>query len=183
MDINDKIAENKGLVYQQLARFNLTYDQDAESYAYEALYKAVITYDASTGTVFSTYAVCVIANALRKHLRTLNKKRQLDVISYYDPITADANADELLEVLPAHDGDAESMVMFRELSEAVRAAFSKVLKTLTPLQQDVINAWYASDCKMTQSDLAKALHTSQPTISKALSVFKYRLKVELEEYM
>lgn len=182
MDINDKIAENRGLIYQQLTRFNLLYDQDAESYAYEALYRAITTYNENAGTVFSTYAVCVIANALRKHLRTLNKKRQLDVVSYNDAISADQDSDDLIEIIPDNT-DAEAIVLFKEFSGVVCASFNKVLKTLPPLQQKVISTWYDTDCKLTQSELAKALHTSQPTVSKALSVFKYRLKLELEEYM
>jgi len=182
LDINDRIAANKGLIYQQLARFNLLYDQDAESYAYEALYRAILTYDENAGTVFSTYAVCVIANALRKHLRTLNKKRQLDIVSYHETASDNPGADEVVDLLP--DGvDAEAVVLFKELKGVVRDAFYKVLSTMTKLQQRAIIMWYNSDCKLTQSELAKALKTSQPTVSKALSVFKYRLKLELEEYM
>lgn len=185
MDINDKIAANKGLIYQQLARFNLLYDPDAESFAYEALYKAILTYNENAGAVFSTYAVCVIANALRQHIRTLNKKRQLDVISYNEAISESANSDDVIDTLLLHDAktDAEAVVLFKELSSVVQAAFKKVLKTLPPLQQKVVTTWYTSDCRLTQSELAKALGTSQPTVSKALSVFKYRLKLELEEYM
>lgn len=182
MDINDKIAANKGLIYQQLARFNLTYDQDAESYAYEALYRAIITYDEKAGAVFSTYAVCVIANALRKHLRTLNKKRQLDVVSYNGTVYDSTGADEIVTVIP--DGiDAEALVLFKELKGVVKASFYKVLDTMPETQRRAIMLWYNSDCKLTQSELAKALQVSQPTVSKALSVFKYRLKLELEEYM
>ena len=185
MDINDQIAEHRGLIYAQLVRFNLIDDQDAESYAYEALYRAIQTYDAKAGAVFSTYAVCVISNALRKHIRTLNKKRQLDVVSYYDLLSASSESAELIDVIPTVDDttDAESIVMFKELRGAVGKAFRKVLKSMPPKQQQVIATWYTSDYKLTQSELARALCISQPTVSKALSVFKYRLKLELEEYM
>lgn len=183
MDINDQIADNKGLIYQQLMRFNLQHDQDAESYAYEALYRAILTYNQDAGAAFSTYAVCVIANAMRKHLRTLNKKRQLDVTSYYDVTSSDTDAQELLSTICDSRGDAESIVLFNELSDAVDAAFSKVIKTLPCKQQHIIEAWYDSDYKLTQSELAKSLGISQPTVSRALSVFKYRLRVELEEYL
>jgi len=182
LDINDKIAANKGLIYQQLTRFNLLYDQDAESYAYEALYRAILTYKGDAGVVFSTYAVCVIANALRKHLRTLNKKRQLEVISYNDTVSADPESDDMLDIL-SDDTDAEAIVLFKELTDVVAKSFTKVLSTMPELQQKVITTWYDADCKLTQSELAKALSTSQPTVSKALSVFKYRLKLELEDYM
>ena len=185
MDINEQIRANRGLIYQQLNRFNLQYDQDAESYAYEALHRAILTYDASTGNVFSTYAVCVIANALRKHLRTLNKKRQLDVVSYNGGITEDNESDSLIEVIrhPDAESDPEAMMLFTELRGEVGKAYRKVFSSLSEKHQSIITAWYNSDYKMTQSEIAKALRVSQPTVSKALSVFKYKLKLELEEYM
>ena len=185
MDINDQIAENAGLIYKQLSSFNLLYDQDAESFAYEALYKAILTYDKDTGTAFSTYATCCIANALRKHLRTLNKKRQLDVVSYYELISTKENSDELIDIIPQLDTttDAEAVYLFKELQGVVSDAFVKVLRGMSEKHQTVITRWYNSDCKMTQCELAKALQISQPTVSKAISVFKYRLKLELEEYM
>ena len=182
MDINDQIAANLGLVYQQLIRFNLTTDQDAESYAYEALYRAIITYDTSAGTAFSTYAVCVIANELRKHLRTLNKKRQLDIVSYDTPVSEDENAGAYVDTLRQAE-DTESTVLFHELSGVVEESFNKVYDTLNETHRKIISMWYESDYKLTQSEIAKALHLSQPTVSKALSHFKYKLRLELEEYM
>lgn len=185
MDINDKIAEHKGLIYNQLIRFNLVYDQDAESEAYEALYRAILTYDEKAGTVFSTYAVCVIANALRKHLRTLNKKRQLDVVSYNGPITADGDSDDWVDIISQHrkETEPESLALFNELQGVVRASFLKVFNELSDKHKDIVAAWYRSEYKMTQCEIAKALHISQPTVSKALSIFKYKLRLELEEYM
>lgn len=182
MDINDQIAANLGLVYQQLNRFNLANDQDAESFAYEALYKSILTYDKSTGNAFSTYAVCVIANTLRKHLRTLNKKRQLDVISYDISDGYDDSDGTFLDSLK-HVEDTESIVMFHEFSEEVEAAFNRVYDALSDTHKKIIDFWYESNYKVTQSEIAKTLHISQPTVSKVLSSFKYKLKLELEEYM
>ena len=185
MDINDQIAENAGLIYKQLSSFNLLYDQDAESFAYEALYRAILTYNKDAGTAFSTYATCCISNALRKHLRTLNKKRQLETVSYYEAISARSDSDDLIDIIPAVDTttDAEAVYLFKELQGVVGEAFNKVLRDMPAKHQKVITSWYNSDCQMTQCELAKALQISQPTVSKAISIFKYRLKLELEEYM
>ena len=182
MDINDKIAENLGLVYQQLIRFKLSTDQDAESYAYEALYNAIRTYDESTGAAFSTYATCVIANTLRMHLRKMNKKRQLEVVSYDAPVTNGEDSATIVDTLRQAE-DTESIVLFNELSDVVADSFRKVYNTLNDTHKRVISMWYASDYKMTQVEIANALRLSQPTVSKALSHFKYKLKLELEEYM
>ena len=181
MDINDQIASNKGLIYAQLIRFSLTEDPDAESEAYEALYRAILTYDSNAGVVFSTYAVCVIANALRKHLRTLNKKRQLDVISYHDPISPDCDSDDWLSAMAQRrtEGDPEALTLFNELHGVVRKAFVDVLSSMPDSHKRIVIAWYNSDYKMTQCEIARALQISQPTVSKALSDFKYKLKLEL----
>lgn len=182
MDINDQIAANLGLVYQQLRRFNLQDDQDAESYAYESLYRAVITYDKNAGTAFSTYATCVISNALRMHIRKLNKKRQLDVISYNIPLSDEEDSGTIVDKIKYFE-DTESTVLFNELHGAVSEAFIKVYETLNDNQKKAIFMWYESDYKMTQMEIAKALGVSQAMVSRTLSGFKHKLKIELEEYM
>ena len=181
MDINDKIAENVGLVYKQLSRFNLAFDQDAESFGYEALYRAVLTYDASTGNAFSTYATCVIANELRKYLRTKNKKRQLEVVSYYEPVTPDSEC-YMLDTIRIGE-DAESVLLNKELYAVAHEIFNEVIHSMPDLQQKIILMWYESDCIVTQSKIAAAMKVAQPTVSKALSVFKYKFMQKLEEYM
>lgn len=182
MDINDQIAANLGLVYQQLIRFNLKDDQDAESYAYEALYKAVTTYDAAAGTAFSTYATCVIANTLRMHLRKINKKRQLEIISYDTPLSDDEYAGTVVDTIKQVE-DTESTVLFNELSGAVASSFEKVYNALNDTHKKVIYMWYESEYKMTQAEIARSLNLSQAMVSRVLSAFKYKLKIELEEYM
>lgn len=182
MDINDQIAANLGLVYQQLSRFKLATDPDAESYAYEALYKAILTYDKSAGNAFSTYAVCVISNALRKHLRTLHKKRQLYVMSYDTPLTDECDTFTIVDTL-MHAEDTESTVLFKELSAEVEKAFNKVYSGLSDLHKKIIAIWYDADCKISQREIADAMHVSQPAVSRAISLFKHKLKMELEDYV
>jgi len=182
MDINEKIAANLGLVYQQLNRFNLTMDQDAESYAYESLYKAIQTYDPSTGAAFSTYATCVISNTLRMHIRKSNKKRQLEVVSYDAHMSDDEDSDTFLNTVKQVE-DTESIVLFNELSDAVAESFNSVYNTLTDTHKSVISMWYESNYRMTQKEIAMSLGLSQAMVSRVLSSFKYKLKLELEEYM
>lgn len=182
MDINDKIAAHLGLVYQQLARFKLTEDQDAESFAYEALYRAVLTYDEKTGNAFSTYAVCCIANALRKHIRHINRKCQLSVVSYDELLPGDDQNACVLDLIVCTN-DAETEVLFAEFSDYVRNAWMRVYKDLADNHRDAIRLWYLSGYRMTQCEIADNLRISQATVSRALSIFKHRLKLELEEYV
>lgn len=183
MDVNDQIATNVGLVYQQLHRFKLSNDQDAESYAYEALHKAVITFNSEAGAAFSTYATCVIANALRVHLRKLNKKRQLHIVSYDEPVSPDDDDQRCLVDTIIYNDTAESTVIEKELREAVNVAFNKVFKTLSPTHSKVVTMWYKSKYDMSQKEIAEALHITQATVSIALSSFKHKLRMELEEYL
>lgn len=80
--IDDKIRDNVGLIFTQLNKFKLAKDPEAESIGYEALYNAILTYDQSKKVQFSTYASVCIYNALGSYVRTQNKQRQLEVISY-----------------------------------------------------------------------------------------------------
>lgn len=182
MDINEQIRRNRGLIYKQLHAFQLTYDQDAESTAYEALYKAIQTYDEKTGTAFSTYAVCVINNALRHHLRSLNKKRQLDVISYYTPLSPDDEDSACLVDVLVHPDDAESTLIDKESRATINRAFKEEYMLLSDKHKKVVDLFFAS-CGMKQQDIAKAAGVTQATVSKIISAFRHRLKIRLEELM
>lgn len=182
MDINSKIAANRGLIFQQLSRFGLRDDPDAESLAYEALYKAILSFDDTRGNAFSTYAVCVIANALRMHIRSTRRKQQLEVISYNDVINNDDSEAELLHFIPDTTYNPENIVLFSELQGVVKQAFEGVLSRFSEKQQEIIVAWYRSDFKATQCEIAAELHVSQAMVSRSISAFKHKLKKELEEY-
>lgn len=182
MDINDQIARNKGLIYKQLHSFQLTYDQDAESIAYEALHKAILTYNKDAGTAFSTYATCVINNALRHHLRSLNKKRQLEVISYYAPLSPDDKDSTCLVDVLVHPDDAESILIDRESRVVINRAFNEEYLLLSDTHKKVVDLFFIVG-DMKQQDIAKAAGVTQATVSKIISAFRHRLKIRLEELM
>lgn len=157
-------------------------DQDAESFAYEALYNAILTFDESKGNTFSTYAVCVISNALRGHLRRLHKKRQLEVISYYEVLGADEESGYLLDTFKQIE-DTESTVLSNELNAVIRAAYEETLNELSEKHRQIVFMHYDEEPRKTQQEISKALGISQPTVSKTLAGFKYKLKLRLEDYM
>lgn len=181
MDINDKIAENTGLVYMQLTAFNLRYDQDAESFAYEALHRAIITFKPDNGVAFSTYAVCCINNELRKHLRTLNRKRQLDVVSYDAPAYITEDAPCLVDTLE-HPSSVEQAFLSEEASRNILAAFKTEYNLLEPKHQRVIRMFYGYEGDRTQREIATAVGVTQATVSRIVSAFKHRVKLRMEEY-
>ena len=178
MDINEQIAANTGLVYTQLHRFNMVDDPDAESKAFEALYKAVKTFDASKGFTFSTYAMCVIKNALRMHLRSTQKKRQLSVFSYDTPDPLVEGKSMLDHIIT--DNDVETVLLQEEACKIITDTFVKHKNALSEEHRAIIDMWYS---KMTQTEIAKRVHLSQSYVSRIIAGFMYKLRKELEEYM
>lgn len=181
MDINDQIAKHTGLIYTRLTAFNLLYDQDAESYAYEALHRAILTFNEASGNAFSTYAVCCINNELRKYLRTTSKKRQLDVVSYYAPLTSDDESVCLADILE-HPVNVESALISDEVCTNVLCVLHEEYKQLPEKHKRVIELFYDSDNKVTQKDIATSVGIAQATVSKIVSAFRHRVKLRLEYY-
>lgn len=179
MDVNDQIAKHSGLIYKQLTAFNLLYDQDAESFAYEALHRAVLTFKPEAGNAFSTYAVCCINNELRKHLRTLNRKRQIEIVSYDAPLTSDESyclADTLEQ-----PESVEQTLISEESSRYIIAAFKTEYALLSPKHQRVVRMFYGYEGKVTQREIATSVGVTQATVSKIVSAFKHRVKLRMEE--
>ena len=58
------IIKNEGLVYYTLDLLNCKYSDEAISVGYEALWRAIETFDTSKNVKFSTYAVVCIRNAI-----------------------------------------------------------------------------------------------------------------------
>ena len=182
MDINEQIRSNLGLVYRQLHRFRLVDDPDAESFAYEALYKALMTYDKASGNAFSTYAICVISNSLRLHIRNKTKKRQITTISLSTPISNDKGALCLMDTIE-NRVSIEDTLITEELRKAAKESIKRLLSEANETTRNIITEWYASDCRLTQKEIADKVGVTQACVSRTLSKFKYKLKIELEDYL
>lgn len=184
VDINKTIRENLGLVYSQLAKFDLLEDQDAESLAYEALHKAICTFKGSKNAKLSTYACCVISNALRGHLRSKNKKRQIQHVSYYEPLNSDGPDDIYLVDTLCSGMSADAGIYTKEFYATLTKALSKIYKDITsPVQRKIFVLWVNSGFKIKQAELVSETGVSQAAVSRTLSSFRYSLSKELEEYL
>ena len=182
-DVNKQIKNNLGLVYQLLNKFELAEDQDAESIAYEALHKSILTYKQTRGNAFSTYATCVISNALRGHLREKNKKRQLQCISMYTPISQEEDTGYLIDTIGTLDS-TEDIICAKELKEAAYDAIGRLLEEMTSdNQKKIIIMWLESSGSATQKEIAKAVGVTQAAVSRYISSFKYNLLLELEDFL
>lgn len=178
-EVNDLIAKHKGLVYAQLKKFSLIGDQDAESAAYWALYKAVSTYSTTKNTLLSTYATCCIYNALGDYVRSLHKKRQLEVISYNTIIFDNTEYQELL----SDSETTEAITLRKELVDKTQQAIQSVLKdTKNQKALQIINEYIDNDYAITPSEIARRLGVSQSYASQTLAEFKFKIKKKMEDY-
>lgn len=181
MDREDKlIKDNMGLVYKQLHKFNMVYDADAFSFAMEALMNAVKTYNDSLNTAFSTYATVCIYNALGCYLRRLNKKNQINTISYNEPLFEDSKY--TLESTLSDKQNPETILIVKERHGALMQAFEDLLETMSPNARLVVEYWRASNFIASQLEIAKATGVTQSYVSRTLSAFRHKLKQKLEEW-
>ena len=181
-DISTKVASNIGLVFKQLKKFNLAKDPEAESIGYEALYNAVLTYDQSKNIQFSTYASVCIYNALGSYVRTLNKQRQLEIVSYNNIAYSEDGTDhEFVDFLPT-PSDVEQDFMKKELHRIVREEFQKQYDALTNKKhQAILSLWRDSGYEASMVSIAKQAGVSQPYVSQVINSFKFNLRKKLEE--
>lgn len=175
------IQKHSGLVYNQLHKFNLIHDQEAESIAYEALYKALSNFDVKMGNKPSTVATIYIYNALGSYIRTLNKKRVLQVISYNNVAYEDDNGKhEFVDMLATPD-NVEDKYIHKELQSYTRAAFNELYDMLTnEKHKSIIKAWNESDFEATTVEISKQIGISQSYVSQVINNFKFKMKKKLE---
>lgn len=182
-DINKKIASNTGLIFAQLKKFNLARDPEAESIGYEALYNAILTYDQSKSVQFSTYASVCIYNALGSYVRTQNKQRQLEVISYNNIAYSEDGTDHEYVDFFAASTDVETEYMREELQKLVRTEVQNLYDSLTNEKHKAILAlWRDSGYMASTKEIAKSVGVSQPYVSQVINSFKFKLKQRLEDY-
>ena len=182
-DINEVMASNVGLIFKQLKKFNLANDPEAESLGYEALYNAILTYDQSKNIQFSTYASVCIYNALGSYVRTLNKQRQLEVISYNNIAYSEDGTDHEFVDFFQTPTNVEEDYMRQELHKDVRCEVQNMYDTLTnEKHKAILSLWRDSEYEASTVEIAKLAGVSQPYVSQVINNFKFNLRKRLEEH-
>ena len=181
--INDKIDKHKGLVFVQLRKFHLAKDPEAESIGYEALYNAILTYDQSKSVQFSTYASVCIYNALGSYVRSLNKQRQLEVISYNNVAYSEDGTDhEFVDFFEAPTGVEDDYIRHERCLLVRQAVQEQYDKLTNEKHKAILSLWRESGYSMTATAIAGKVGVSQPYVSNVISIFKNKLKKRLEEH-
>lgn len=181
-DVDRLIQQNSGLVYRQLHRFHLVGNQDAESFAFEALWHAAEDFDESRGNAFSTVATVYIYNALCGYLREQNAKHQLEVVSYNNIIrTSDGEEHEFLELIES-DTTVEEDFLVRERNDCLLNCFNEVFCGVkNEKHRKILTVWKESDFTAKATYIAGKVDLSQSYVSQTLKTYNYQINKLMEE--
>ncbi len=180
-EIDCLIQQNIGLMVTILKQYNLLHDPDAESIGYEALWRACVDYDETLGYKRSTLIITYLKNALGTYIRTLNKQRQIETISYNNIAYSDDGTDhEFLELLSDSDS-IEQQVMKDILHKRIMEVYHEVAATLDGKKRAIIEEWEQSEFEATNKAIAAATGVSQPYVNQVVATFKQKLRKRLKE--
>lgn len=180
-EVDRIIANNLGLVYAQLNRFNLRNDPDAESAAMEALSNAVIDYDSSRNCKLSTVASVYIYNALCGYLRSTNRPNKLEVVSLSSIVLINDEEHELQEVVES-TVTVEGTILKNERYKALMHCFSIAYNNLkSAKQRGIIDLWRKYGFDSSHTEIADKCNVSQSYVTQTIAVFKASIKKLMEE--
>jgi len=180
-EIDCLIKQNIGLMVNILKQYNLFRDPEAESIAFEALWRACKDYDESLGYKRSTLITIYVKRALGSYIRTLNKQRQIETISYNNIAYSDDGTDhEFLDLLSA-DESVEQQIMKDIFHQQVMEVYHEVAATLDGKKKAIIDEWEQSEFEATNKAIADATGVSQPYVNQVVATFKQRLRKRLKE--
>ncbi len=180
-EIDYLIKQNIGLMVNILKQYNLPHDPDAESIGYEALWRACVDYDKTLGYKRSTLITIYVKRALGSYIRTLNKQRQIETISYNNIAYSDDGTDhEFLDLLSA-DESVEQQIMKDMFHQQVMEVYHEVAATLDGKKKAIIDEWEQSEFEATNKAIADATGVSQPYVNQVVATFKQRLRKRLKE--
>lgn len=174
--VGELIKLNEGLVFMELKRFGLYNDNEAISFAYEALFIAIKTFDATKNNTFSTYATVCIYNKLGSYVRTL--KNAPEIVSYDVQLEDGVDYLSLMESGDTADGNYLDKVSVVAIYQAV---FKQYHLVKHPTQKLILDLWIDSQFKKPLIEIASKVNCSQSYVSKVIKQFRkgleYRLKI------
>lgn len=180
-EIDCLIQKHIGLIIDILKQYSLVNDPDAESIAYEALWRALVDYNPDLGYKPSTLITVYVKRALGGYLRTLHRQRQLEVISYNNIAYTDDNVShEFLELLTS-DETAETVVLKDITNKKVREVYLTQVNKLCGKKKAIIKVWEQSGFTCTNKVIAAATQVSQPYVNQVVAMFKQMLRDKLKE--
>ncbi len=159
------ILKHEGLVYYTLDMLHCKYTDEAISVGYEALWRAIETFDKTRNVKFSTYAVICIRNAIWDMYRAQKEVREHEIS---------------LESLPYELGRRDAALEPPEPPKEyiqVQNAVNNVLIKLSKKKRKIVIIWLGSTLNI--SAIAKEAQCSQSYASQVVKQAKFLLKKEL----
>lgn len=176
--INELITLNYGLLKAQLFKFYLYDDPDALSFAYEALLKAINTFDGSKNNKFSTYATVCIYNRLGSYVRSLHNQK-VEVVYYEDSVIE--GGPTLLNVIDSGVRTDHGVLIKDHIVDVKTVVNLLIDGTSNALQRRIFVVWRDSEFKATHENIATIVGCTQSYVSQVIKKFSKKVKYKLEE--
>lgn len=181
-NINTIVSLNKGIVGYQLKKFSLTFDEEAISYGFEALYRAIIDYNPAINKCFSTVATVYVRNSLLQLLRERKVYNER-----YKSVSLQAVAFKIGSYEVTYEdrlGSNESIeknVVGVLSSKYLQDKVEEVLDNMAPGHKNIITLWHNSNYTLSNRQLAEKLNVKQPYINRVINIFRKRFTEKLKE--
>jgi RNA polymerase sigma factor (sigma-70 family) len=154
--MNSIIELNLGLAYKQLARFNMSFDNEAISYAFEGLFLAARGFNITHNIKFSTYATCCIYNKICEYLRIRRKETEALPLEEHRYVDSDDTVDLL----------------------HTKEIIDKLIKKYKGAQRIILETWVASGYH--QLKASKLSGYSQSYVNKVVNEFREALRWQIK---
>ncbi|NLD21663.1 MAG: sigma-70 family RNA polymerase sigma factor [Bacteroidales bacterium] len=180
--VTELIELNQGLIHAQLRKFYLEDDLDAISFAYEALFNAILNFKPNKNNKFSTYATVCIYNRLGSYVRSINTQAILNTISCNQPINEDdEDGMTLLDTFESPFTAEDEAIASHGVNNILQSLKECYNALKNPLHKRIVGAWIESNFGKTHTKIAEELQCSQAYVTQVLKTFKNTLKNKLEE--
>lgn len=164
-DISQLLKQHKNLVYYMLSKTNQLNNQDAESAAWDALWKSIELYNVYSQVAFSTYACTVMRNAI------------CDVIRKQQRIISICDIDETQETGCLH---VEQNVCSSEGVCEIMQIFETYVSSKKGLNRNILLAWSSVRFENNVSNIAQICNTSTSYVSRVQCAFRAYLSRHLK---
>lgn len=164
--IDEQIKQHEGLVFHTLKMLRCSYSNEAISVAYEALWRAIQTFDEDRGVQFSTYAVTCIKNSVYDLFRIWQEIQEhevpLDLEHHPEPYTL-----EEFDKTECKD-DTE-----------LRKAVDDTLNKFSGKKRKIAYLWLESN--LSDTAIAQEVPCSQSYASQVIKEVKATLRKDLKD--
>lgn len=175
LDIETIYKANIGLAWYQLRKFKRENDVEAQSFAFEALYKAIVTFQPDKGSKFATYASVCIFNAIGSYTRKgMNVEHPISISTItHENLTIE-------DMLPSN-ADTEKEYIANTRAEAILKYLVLYAASMnSEATEQILNIWIKEDFVIGQQEIAERVGCSQAHVARTIKRARESLKKAME---